>query len=87
MKKANTKAIGKGAVKEGREEKERLHRIKEHLSPAKKEGKTAYWLAKETAISYNTIHKYLNNTMEPSLSNLKKIAAKLGLKGKDLINF
>lgn len=67
--------------------KELLHRIREALKPAKKEGETAYWLAKETGISYNTIHKYLNNTMEPSLTNLKKIAKALGVSGKDLINF
>lgn len=87
MKKGNTKTNAKPAIQAGRKEKDLLHRLNEVLQPEKKEGKTAYWLAKETGIAYNTIHKYLKNTMEPSLSNLKVIAEKLGLKGKDLINF
>ena len=87
MKKANTKTIAKAGSKGERKEKEQLHRLNEVLKPAKKEGETAYWLAQQTGIAYNTIHKYLKNTMEPSLSNLKLIAEKLGLKGKDLINF
>jgi hypothetical protein len=43
-----------------------LHRIKEVL---KEKEKTAYWLAKETDITYGSIHAYINNKTEPSLTN------------------
>lgn len=78
------KATGKPLKKSDARKKELLHRIREALNPSEK---TAYWLAKETGIAYNTIHRYLNNTMEPSLTNLKKIAHALKVPGKDLINF
>lgn len=86
MKKAITKGQGKEPVRIDPGKRELLHRIKEAL---KQKGKTAYWLANSSGagISYNTIHKYLNNTMEPSLSNLKKIADALGLKGGELLKF
>jgi transcriptional regulator with XRE-family HTH domain len=87
MKKGTSRGPAASGKKEEREKKELLHKIKEALSPAKKGGKTAYWLAKETGISYNSIHGYLHNTQEPTLSNLKKIAEVLGISGKDLINF
>ena len=87
MKKSIGKPVTAAKKKRDLEKKELLHRIKDALSPEKKGGKTAYWLAKETGISYNSIHGYLHNTMEPSLSNLKRIAEALGVPGKDLINF
>lgn len=87
MKKGISRNPAKASRKEEQEKKELLHRIREVLSPDKKGGKTAYWLAKETGISYNSIHGYMHNTQEPTLSNLKKIADALGVSGKDLINF
>lgn len=83
VKKARTKGKGKGEP----EKRVLLHRLNEVLKPTKSDGKTAYWLAEKTGISYNTIHNYLHNRMEPSLSKLKKIAEALELNGKDLINF
>jgi transcriptional regulator with XRE-family HTH domain len=70
--------------KETTVKRELLHRVKEAI---KKQNITAYRLSKDSGISYPTIHKYLNNTMEPSLTALKKIALALGIQGKDLINF
>lgn len=61
-----------------------MHRIKEVLKEKKK---SAYWLAQETEISYNSIHGYVNNKVIPSLPNLYKIASALKVSGKDLINF
>lgn len=61
-----------------------LHRIKDVL---KEKGKSGYWLAQESEISYNSINSYVNNKMEPSLTNLERIAQTLGVPGKDLINF
>lgn len=61
----------------------RLHRIKEVLAEKEKSG---YWLAKETEISYNSIHSYLHNRMEPSLTNLFRIAEALKVSPKELIN-
>ena len=87
MKKTIGKPLAAAKKKRDLKKKELLHRIKEALSPENKDGKSAYWLAKETGISYNSIHGYLHNTMEPSLSNLKRIAKALGVEGKDLINF
>ncbi len=61
----------------------RLHRIKEVLKEKEKSG---YWLAKETEISYNSINAYVNNRVEPSLTNLFRIAAALKVNPKELIN-
>jgi transcriptional regulator with XRE-family HTH domain len=61
-----------------------LHRIKEVLA---KRGKSQYWLAQETGITNNSINAYVNGRVEPSLTNLSRIAEALGVPGKDLINF
>jgi transcriptional regulator with XRE-family HTH domain len=61
----------------------RLHRINEVLEEKEK---TAYWLAKETEITYNSIHCYVHNKVEPSLTNLFRIAAALKVDPKELIN-
>jgi len=61
----------------------RLHRIKEVLE---EKGKSGYWLAKETEITYNSIYSYVNNKVEPSLTNLFRIAVALKVNPKELIN-
>ena len=61
----------------------RLHRIIEVL---KEKGKSGYWLAQETEITYNSINRYVNNKVEPSLTNLFRIAAALKVDPKELIN-
>lgn len=61
----------------------RLHRIKEVLQEKEK---SAYWLAKETEISYNSIHGYVNGRVEPSLTNLFRIAEALRVNPRELIN-
>ncbi|HEY0655483.1 MAG TPA: helix-turn-helix transcriptional regulator [Chryseosolibacter sp.] len=61
----------------------KLHRIKEVL---KEKGRSGYWLAKETEISYNSINGYVNNRIEPSLTNLFRIAEALKVSPKELIN-
>lgn len=61
----------------------KLHRIKEVLQ---EKNKSAYWLAKETEISYNSIHGYVNGKIEPSLTNLYRIAEALRVNPKELIN-
>lgn len=60
-----------------------LHRIKEVLE---KKGKSQYWLAQETGITNNSINMYVNNKVEPSLTNLFRIAEALGVNPKELIN-
>lgn len=60
-----------------------LHRIKEVLHEKRK---TAYWLAKETDITYGSIHSYINNRTVPSLPSLFRIAAALKVNPKELIN-
>ena len=61
----------------------RLHRIKEVLEEHEKSG---YWLAKESEITYGSIHSYLHNKVEPSLTNLFRIAEALKVDPKELIN-
>jgi transcriptional regulator with XRE-family HTH domain len=61
----------------------KLHRIKEVLL---EQGRSGYWLAKETEISYNSINGYVNGKIEPSLTNLFRIASALGVNPKELIN-
>jgi putative transcriptional regulator len=61
----------------------RLHRIKEVLKERELSG---YWLAKETGISYNAVNSYVNAKMEPSLTNLFRIAVALRVNPKELIN-
>lgn len=61
-----------------------LHRLKEVL---KKTGKSQYWLAQETGISNNSINAYVHGKVEPSLTNLARIAKALAVPGKDLIDF
>jgi hypothetical protein len=60
-----------------------LHRIKEVL---KEKERSAYWLAKETEITYGSIHAYINNRTEPSLTNLFRIAVALKVNPRELIN-
>ena len=60
-----------------------LHRIKEVL---KEKEKSAYWLAKETDITYGSIHGYITNKTEPTLRNLFRIAAALKVNPRELIN-
>lgn len=61
----------------------KLHRIKEVLQEKQKSG---YWLAKETEISYNSINGYVNGRIEPSLTNLFRIADALKVNPRELIN-
>lgn len=61
-----------------------MHRIPEVL---KERGKSAYWLAQETEIGYNSIHSYVKNKTVPTLPNLYRIAKALGVTGKELLNF
>jgi len=61
----------------------KLHRIKEVLAENEKSG---YWLAKETEITYGSIHAYIHNKRDPSLTSLFKIAAALKVDPKELIN-
>jgi putative transcriptional regulator len=60
-----------------------LHRIQEVLEA---KGKSGYWLAQESGISYNSINSYVNNKMEPSLTKIFEIAETLKVNPKDLIN-
>lgn len=60
----------------------KLHRIKEVLQET---GRSGYWLAKETGISYNSIHGYISGKIEPSLSNLFRIAAALKVNVAELL--
>lgn len=59
-----------------------MHRIPEVL---KEQGKSAYWLAREAEIGYNSIHSYVKNKTVPTLHNLFKIAKALKVSPKDLI--
>jgi putative transcriptional regulator len=52
----------------------------------KREGKSLYWLANETEISYSLLHSYISGKREPGLENLFKIARHLGVNPKELIN-
>ena len=61
----------------------KLHRIKEVLL---EKGKSGYWLAKESEITYNSIHGYVSGKIEPSLTNLFRIADALKVNAKELIN-
>lgn len=61
----------------------KLHRLKEVLYEKQKSG---YWLAKETEISYNSINGYVNGKIEPSLTNLFRMAEALKVNPKELLN-
>ena len=61
----------------------KLHRISEVLLEKNRSG---YWLAKETEISYNSINGYVNGKVEPSLTNLFRIAEALKVNPSVLIN-
>lgn len=61
----------------------KLHRIKEVL---KEQGKSQYWLAQQTGITYNSINSYVLLKVEPSLTNLFRIAEALGVSARELIN-
>jgi putative transcriptional regulator len=63
--------------------KKRLNSIKERL---KDQGKSIYWLANETDLSYSLLHSYVSGKREPGLENLFKIANALDLDPKELIN-
>ena len=60
----------------------KLHRIKEILI---QENRSGYWLAKETGISYNSINGYVNGKIEPSLTNLVRIAEVLDVDVRELV--
>lgn len=61
----------------------RLHRINEILEEKEK---SQYWLSQETGISYVSINGYVKNRIEPSLTNLYRIAKVLKVNPKDLLN-
>lgn len=61
---------------------DKLHCIKEILI---REKRTAYWLANQTGMSYNSIYSYLNHKIEPSLPTLFRIAEALNIDVRDLI--
>lgn len=75
--------MSKRAPAKKRNERPMLHRIKEVLASKKK---TAYWLANETGISFNSIYAYVNNRVDPPLATLFLIADKLEIDPKELIN-
>ena len=60
----------------------KLHRIKEILI---RESKSGYWLANQTGMSYNSISGYVSGRIEPSLTNLNRIADALDIDVKDLL--
>ena len=85
MAKTTAKTARKQAKTEAKQgSRPKLHRIKEVLES---QGKSQYWLAKETGITDMSINGYFHNRVSPSLEQLKKIAEALGVSGKDLINF
>lgn len=85
MAKSAVKTAKKQAKADVKEQKrEILHRVKEVLES---QGKSQYWLARETGITDVSINSYFHGRVEPSLTNLKKMAEALGVAGKDLINF
>lgn len=50
----------------------------------KRQGKSVYWLSKQTGISDNTIYAYKNHGIEPTFSKVCKIADALGVSLDDL---
>lgn len=56
-------------------------KIREELE---KQGKSVYWLSKQTGISDNTIYAYKNHGIEPTFSKVCKIADALGISLDDL---
>ena len=56
-------------------------KIREELE---KQGKSVYWLSKQTGISDNTIYAYKNHGIEPTFSKVWKIADALGVSLDDL---
>jgi len=63
---------------------ENLNRIAEVLG---KKGISQYRLHKDSGISYSLINGYYSNKKQPGLKQLKAIADKLEVTGKDLLNF
>ena len=63
--------------------KKSLNAIKKRLAD---KGKSIYWLANETEISYSLLHSYVSGKREPGLENLFKIAKALDIDPKELIN-
>jgi transcriptional regulator with XRE-family HTH domain len=61
-----------------------LNRIAEVL---REKGVSQYRLQKDSGVAYSQINAYVQNTRQPGLETLKKLAEALGVKGKDLINF
>ena len=53
-------------------------------SELKRQGKSVYWLSKQTGISDNTIYAYKNHGIEPTFSKVCKIADALGVSLDDL---
>jgi putative transcriptional regulator len=60
-----------------------LHRIKEVLE---QKGRSGYWLAQETGITYNSINRYVNDKTEPSLTAIFRMADALKVNPRELIN-
>ena len=56
-------------------------KIREELE---KQGKSVYWLSKQTGISDNTLYAYKNHGIEPTFSKVCKIADALGVSLDDL---
>jgi transcriptional regulator with XRE-family HTH domain len=52
----------------------------------KEKGRSAYWLAKESEISYNSIHSYISGKRDPSLTNLFRMAEALKVSPRELLN-
>lgn len=50
----------------------------------KKQGKSVYWLSKQTGISDNTLYSYKNYGIEPTFNKVCKIADALGISLDDL---
>lgn len=60
-----------------------LNRIKVALVEQNKTGK---WLAEELGKSTSTVSKWCQNSIQPDLNTLDKIARLLGVDVKDLLN-
>lgn len=61
----------------------KYNRIKDVLA---EQGKTQAWLAQALGVEYLTIHRYVSNTRQPSLTRLFEIARVLKVSASDLLN-
>jgi DNA-binding Xre family transcriptional regulator len=60
----------------------KLNLIKEKLD---QQGKSIYWLAEQTGMSYSSLHKYATGKADPKLTTLEKIAKAMKVGICDLI--